>query len=89
MSLLKHMIEHATVAHIVEMRVRKVIYVQMQQYISSIARCNPIAFIVCDSALLPVYPTQTSLPKALCNNSNICLDNVNNSHSLNAISDSL
>ena len=66
---------------------KKVIYVQMQQEISSIALWNPVASIVFASALLPVHPTQTSLPKDVGDNNNNLTDSGNNSNLLNAISD--
>ena len=66
---------------------QKVNYAQMQQEISSIALWNPVASIVSGSALLPVHPTQTSLPKGVSDNNNNLTDSGNNSNVLNAISD--
>ena len=59
----------------------------VSQEISSIALWNPVASIVFASALLPVHPTQTSLPKDAGNNNNSFTHNGNNSNLLNAISD--
>ena len=48
---------------------------------------NPVASIVFASALLPVHPTQTSLPKDVGDNNNKLTDSRNNSNFLKAISD--
>ena len=59
----------------------------MQQDISSIALWNPATFIDFASALLPVHPQQTSLPKDVGDNNNNLTDSGRNSNLLNAISD--
>ena len=64
---------------------KKVSYVQMQQKVSSIALWNPVASIVFASALLPVNPTQTSMPKDVSNINNNFTDSGNNSNLLSTI----
>jgi hypothetical protein len=57
------------------------------QETSSIATWNPIASIVFASTLLPIQPTQTSMPKDIGQSSNNLKGGGNNSNLLNILSD--
>jgi len=60
--------------------------IAMYQEVSSIALWNPVASVIFASSLLPIVPTQTSLPKNLgLNNSET--SSGNNSNLLSAVSD--
>jgi hypothetical protein len=67
--------------------IRNITYVQMPQEVSSIALWNPVASLVFASALLPIHPTQTSLPKNVGNSNTAFSESGNNSNLLSAISD--
>ena len=62
-------------------------FVQSIQETSSIATWNPIASIVFASTLLPIQPTQTSMPKDIGQSSNNLKGGGNNSNLLNILSD--
>jgi hypothetical protein len=61
--------------------------IQAEQEISSMALWSPVASIVFASTMLPVLPTQTSLPKELGNNSNYLTSGGNNCNLTNILSD--
>ena len=65
----------------------KITYAQRPQRVSSIALWNPVAPLVFTSALLPVHPTQTSLPKHVGNSNTAFSESGNNSNLWSAISD--
>ena len=62
-------------------------YIQMYQEISTVSLWNPVASIVCCSSMLPIYPTQTSKPKIISNESNVLSSNGDNSNLTNILSD--
>ena len=66
---------------------QKVNYAQMLQEMSSIALWNPVESIVFASALPPMHPMQTSLPKDVGDNNNNYTNSGHNSNLLNTISD--
>ena len=59
---------------------QKVNYAQMLQEMSSIALWNPVESIVFASALPPMHPMQTSLPKDLGDNNNNYTNSGHNSN---------
>jgi len=63
------------------------VFIQSIQETSSIAAWNPIASIVFASTLLPIQPTQTSMPKDIGQSSNKLKGGGNNSNLLNILSD--
>jgi hypothetical protein len=62
-------------------------YAQMYQEISTVSLWNPVASIVFCSSMLPIYPTQTSKPKIISNESNVFSNNRDNSNLPNILSD--
>ena len=62
-------------------------YTQMYQEISTVSLWNPVASIVFCSSMLPIYPTQTSKPKIISNESNIFSSNGDNNNLTNILSD--
>jgi hypothetical protein len=64
-----------------------VTYVQMYQEVSTISLWNPIAPLVFCSSMLRIYPTQTSKPKIISNESNTLSSNGDNSNLTNILSD--
>ena len=63
------------------------VFIQSIQETSSIASWNPIASIVFASTLLPIQPTQTSMPKDIGQSTNNLKGGGNNSNLLNILSD--
>ena len=61
--------------------------IQAFQEMTSIALWNPVSSIVFASSLLPIIPTQTSVPKDIGNQSNNLLSGGNNSNFLPILSD--
>ena len=65
----------------------KYIFVQVFQEVSCISLWNPVASIVFCSTMLPIYPTQTSKPTIISNQSNNFSSNGDNSNLTNILSD--
>ena len=61
--------------------------IYIMQEMSSIALWNPVASIVFSSSLLPIIPTQTSVPRDVGGQTNHLISSGNNSNLLPILSD--